>query len=124
MCMCHFSCVFVCIQKEEEEEGVILATHLRWAILLLFLQARTQLRTHKHTHRALCQASCSLAGAGNTPERVVASICSTGERLGCVSEPVCVFFIPQKKKSHGIDMKTQLAVLVVGVCEFRVLLVK
>ncbi len=54
------------------------------------VSAGTHTHAVAHTRRALCQASCSLAGAGNAPERVVASICSTGERLGCVSESVCV----------------------------------
>lgn len=70
--------------------GAILATHLRWAILLLCLQtcAHKRAYTWLRIGRALCQASCSLAGAGSAPERVVASICSTGEQLDCVSEPV------------------------------------
>lgn len=33
-----------------------------------------------HTCGARCQASCSLAGAGSAPERVVASICSSRAR--------------------------------------------
>lgn len=83
-------CVLVCMQEGVGEGGEFGHPSVLGYFATVSAGARrhththivAHIVTHTHTQRALCQASCSLAGAGNAPERVVASICSTGERLG------------------------------------------
>lgn len=72
VCVCF---VFLCVYRRGGEFG-----HPSVLGYFATVSAGTHTHTHRHTRRALCQASCSLAGAGNAPERVVASICSTGEQ--------------------------------------------
>lgn len=81
---CACVCILVCMREGWGIWPPICARLFRYCFCR---HTHTDTVTHTYTHThcgALCQASCSLAGAGNAPERVVASICSTGERLGCV----------------------------------------
>lgn len=69
--LCAWSCVCVCVLEEGGYFG-----HPSALGYFATVSSGTHTDFLTHTHQALCQASCSLAGAGNAPERVVASICS------------------------------------------------
>lgn len=125
---CACVCILVCMREGWGIWPPICARLFRYCFCR---HTHTDTVTHTYTHThcgALCQASCSLAGAGNAPERVVASICSTGEWLGCVWVYACVCVcvcVATEKQNNGTVLMMLLVVSVVGVgTEFRDVLVE